>query len=75
MNPEELELAYYRRIMVAMVTQAVDDLTNDRQPATDRTRMMLEQNYESALTFVRSRAFELSVMLSTFPLAGLEGDA
>jgi hypothetical protein len=59
MNPEELELAYYRRIMIAMVTQAVDDLTNDRQPATDRTRMMLEQNHESALTFVRSRAFDV----------------
>jgi hypothetical protein len=59
MNPEELELAYYRRIMIALVTQAVDDLTNDRQPATDRTRMMLEQNHDGALTFVRSRAFEV----------------
>lgn len=59
MTPEELELQYYRRIMIAMVTQAVDDLTNDRQPKTRNNIMAREQNHDTALTFVRSRAFEV----------------
>jgi hypothetical protein len=59
MTTEELELAYYRRIMIAMVTQAVDDLTNDRQPKTQTNIMAREINHDGALTFVRSRAFEV----------------
>lgn len=59
MTPEELELAYIRRIMIAMVTQTVDDLMNEREMKTKCNQVAQRLNQDSALTFVRSKAFDV----------------
>ena len=59
MNPEELELQYYRRLLVAMVAKTVEDLTNERKMKTKENQVAQRLNQEGALAFMRSRAFEV----------------
>lgn len=59
MTPEELELQYLRRILIAMVHYTVDDLTNEREPKTKENRQAKSMNHDGALAFIRSRAFDV----------------
>ncbi len=59
MTPEELELQYYRRLLVAMVAKTVEDLTNERKMKTKENQVAQRLNQEGALAFLRSRAFEV----------------
>jgi hypothetical protein len=59
MTPEELELQYLRRILIGMVQYTVDDLNNEREFKTRQNQNAQRHNYESALTFIRSRAFDV----------------
>ena len=59
MTADELELQYLRRILIGMVQYTVDDLTREREFKTRQNQNAHRNNYESALTFVRSQAFEV----------------
>jgi hypothetical protein len=59
MTPEELELQYLRRILIAMVEYTVDDLINEREPKTKENQQAQMLNQDGALAFMRSRAFDV----------------
>lgn len=55
---EDLEIAYTRNVLCAMVEQAVEDIRDDTVYASPANQRDADLAKESALYFLRSRAFD-----------------
>jgi hypothetical protein len=59
MSPEQLELLYFRRVLVGILEVTVEDLTNERKLIGKNSKRDQEQNKREALAFIRSSTFDL----------------